>query len=315
VDATPAPNLGDAKTLFRTILIFPGLYDENVVITQPNIMALLTIGEVFLSGSLPLGPVPPADIRHLIYNVDVTPVPFASLAILPLDGYPSFLGGGNRFWVTGNIVLAGDAGDPLNSERGLDFKHVRTRGVIYASGTGSVGDPNYLPRLEGKINVQMDRCYLEDGMSLPDDIVHYRIIWERVWAPVLGVLSGPGSVGGTNSSIRFIRCRISERVICPEAKWDLCQDTEIGDPGQPYAPSEMWNYGLISNSSFGNGIIIHDTVPDGQGRFVNTDIHDTVSAGAGMLRLDPVTNWYVNNNGVGGVGLGVRTLIHDETIL
>jgi hypothetical protein len=315
VDATPVPNLGDPKTLFRTILIFPGIYDENVIITQPNIMALLTIGQVFLSGSFPAGPVPPADIRHLVYNVDVIPVPFASLSILPLDGYPRTRGGQDQFWITGSIVLAGDAGDPFNSDRGLALKHVRAKSVVYASGAGSVGDPNYYPRLEGKISVQMERCTLEEGMVLPDDIVRYRIIWERVQAQALGVLSGPGSIGGTDSSISLIRCHIEERVVCPEAKWDLCQDTEIGDSGQPYPPSEMWNYGLISNSSFGNGLTVHDTVPDSRGRFTNTNIKGTVSAGAGMLRLDPVTNWYVNANGVGGVGAGVRTLIHDETIL
>ncbi len=313
VDATPVPNPGDLKTLFRTILIFPGLYDENVVITQPNLMALLTIGEVFLSGSLPIGPVPPEDVRHLIYNVDETPVPFASLSILPLDGYPSFRGG-NRFWVTGDIILAGDAGDPVGSDRGLSFRHVRATNIGYAEGTGSIGDPGYLPRFEGEIGIQMERCQLEEGMYLPDDLVKYSIIWERVQAQKLKAPSGPGSVGSTNSSLRLIRCKIVEQVDCPEAVWELCQDTEIGDSGQPYSPSEMWNYGLISNSSFGNGLTVHDTAPS-QGRFTNTNIKGTVLAGAGMLRLDPVTNWYVNNNGVGGVGVGVRTLIHDETIL
>lgn len=315
VDATPTPTV-DPATWLRIIIIFSGTYDEHVVVTQPNIMVFLTLGQVVLSGSVPVGPVPPVDQRFLVWSIDAAP-PVGispSLSVLPLDDYPSFRGSANRFWVTGNIVMGGDAGDPINSERSLTLKHVRAGSVTWSEGAGSVGDPGYIPRLEGKINVQMERCNVEGWVSLPDDIVRYTLILEDVEAQKLDVKAGPGSVGASDSVIRLMRCRIHEDVHCPEATWALCQDTEIGDSGSVgISDSEMWDYGHIENSTFYNGLTIHDTTPPFEGRFTDSIIYGTITAGAGMLRLDPVTNYYINTIPA-TVGAGVRTLIHDETI-
>lgn len=314
IDATPTPVFGDVTTWIRQIVVFPGVYDENLVITQPNIMTIYTLGFVIVSGSIPVGPIAPADYRYLVYNVTDSPVPAASLTIVPLDTYPGYRSGAERFWISRNIVLGGDAGDPVNSERALVLRHVRANAINYSSGSGSVGDPDYVPKLEGKIGAHMQQCTLDDGMKLPDDLVRYQIIWEDVRARILEVGAGPGSVGGdTDSNLKLIRCAVAEHVICPEARWDLCQDTEIGEFGSVgVADSEMWSYDRVENSTFYNGLTIHSaSLP--YGAFVNSIVYDHVTASANVFRLDPITNWYINDIGT-TVAAGVRKLIHDETI-
>lgn len=312
VDDTPAPNLGDLKTLTRVIVIFPGLYDENVTVSQKNIMVFLTVGQVILSGSLPIGPVPPADQRYLIYAVEDSPVPSASLSIMPIDNYPNYIGSTNRFWISGNIIIGGDAGDPLASQRSVELRDVKANALTYGTGAGSVGDPSYVPKLEGIISISLNHCEFDAGMNLPDDIVQYRLILERLKSKVVDVPAGAGSVGSTSSSVRLIDCEITEHVACPEATWDICRNTTIGDSTQAYAVSEMWTYGRISNSYFGNGLTIHDSGIPLDGLFADTNIYGQITASANVMRLDPSTNYYVNNNAM--IGAGVRTLIHDEAV-